>query len=1094
MGRSSSSSESSSPSRRTSTSSVSRVIRSLSDALGITTSQFNPQKIISYEDGKFVVDIDALQELLDVGGKYDKVNALKLLQDEIVNLTTEKKLEIWASVKSTINLKKEGSIRTEALNVFVCLLDCPDIPKSKALSFYTDICENINFTGIDRDMKLFLVAFYKLLTLFADIDDFEKYTANPLNEFLVKLYNQILVYHSEELEVLIVSLITQCLSFDKDLFTSDELYDMFKSILKLNIETKNMIMITSFLDFFLVYLTTGYKYDEDIYTILSIIGCANGLEELESSGKCEVVMDTLLCSASSKQIPFLLCDVIVGRYNNEYPHRTGNRSIIGCIRYLCYILSYLGKPSKGGISVTEFFDHHLNYLFRSMFAITESSDRVVRLEVLKFIDETLESPYTINGYYKYFIERSEFWDLLISLNWSYELPISSSYQAILNELFNKLQNFEINNYYVKKLVAYFESNYEILSSYNISFALNYYSKNLICVCGALNWKQNCENIVQKYYYTAPKDVLNVLKDAFLYCLPFKINKESLDFYVNLICYVCVIGLDYKLDDDILDPISDTILKLDNEIFSKVISDYQLEMKNEKEKNSTILCKILIYSTLKFSNVLNISYKMNLLLNTIAQIAEYTQQFPDSTIFIIVMLLLTKLRAFVENGKKYHYIVEFSSVEARTNLILSRNSAIKDNNDRKEVDFKVNQTFINKFTDIHFEKEVSKFFQNGKTSKFETDFDPNILLKHYTNILGNTLEWEYYLIILKNLRNQLLNYELFDGKCRESTITLINLFTKQMQFIYEFKFETPHWLHMNYIRIAIVDVLYGIYPYKKLIPIGHGEDLLRSIALNFHFSDITRCSYLNFLNCCLFEFPAIMKHFILPILKMIRDDISKPETLFSNLEFALNLVELTTSSTPSYRLTEKESKLMSETLDITADYELEKYRDTYYDEIKCSKYLANLVTLKMKNETTFDIKEKKKLKFIHVLPSQENKGKLDNIFEKLTKCFQDNELERSLIDTNKITSEEVGAGFELYQLTNDGAIDILLCDRELMPDILSTCVDKLIIITFIEESRDYFCISNYGFQHINMRNVITSETNLIKFVRILIELCSISTMS
>lgn len=131
-------------------SSVGKVFLSLSQVLGISSSQFDAQKIVSYQDGKFVVDNEELMGILEKGTTGDKVNALKLLKDEMVNITYEERLGLWKSVKAKINLKKEGVVRTEALKVLQELLNFSEFPKTNGMEFYIDICENINFWGSIR--------------------------------------------------------------------------------------------------------------------------------------------------------------------------------------------------------------------------------------------------------------------------------------------------------------------------------------------------------------------------------------------------------------------------------------------------------------------------------------------------------------------------------------------------------------------------------------------------------------------------------------------------------------------------------------------------------------------------------------------------------------------------------------------------------------------------------------------------------------------------------------------------------------------------------------------------------------------------------
>ena len=1077
-------------------SSVGKVFLSLSQVLGISSSQFDAQKIVSYQDGKFVVDNEELMGILEKGTTGDKVNALKLLKDEMVNITYEERLGLWKSVKAKINLKKEGVVRTEALKVLQELLNFSEFPKTNGMEFYIDICENINFLGIDKDMKIFLVCFHELLR-FADMSSFEKYTDHPLNDFLIKLHKQILVYRTEELDILIVSLISECIGIDRHLFTSDDLQDLLNTVINMSIKTKNMLELKSFLDFFDSYLLTGYKYEEELYTIFSILGCANGLEELETSGRCETLLDRILVDDLSSKVPFTLCDIISGRYNDKQKHRNGNRPVIGCLRLLSYTLKYFDEASNSGKSITSFFEHHLNYLFQTLLTISKSTDEAVSIEVLKFIDEMLEKPFMISGYYKYFIERNEFWKLLQLLNWRDKQPISSSYKDVLNELFNKLQNFDLNSFYVSRLIEYLEENYQILSSYNISYTLNYYSTNLVCVCGALNWKQKCETIVEKYYSTAPSEVLNVLKDSFLYCIPLKIDQPSLDFYINILCYVCILGLRFKLNDDVLEPLTDVILKLDDQMLEKVVDDYTMEIQSFTDLNKEVITKTLLLATLKFADNKKTSGRTFILLNSVVKVAKFSAIHTGLKLFNLAILLLTRIRACKDASKSRLYIYEIKSEDFRNEYFLSRNENSENDNDNKDIDQKIKQIFDEQLSDPRFERRMSEYFFDGKTKEFETEINPNVLLGLYIDILGNTTSWELYFIVVKHIRHQLLNYDLFGETCDESIIELTKLLTQQMQFIYAFKFERPHWLQTKHIRIAIVEVLYGIYPYKEVIPLRQGEDLLRSVALDFHFFDIIRTPFLNYLHCCMFEFPNLMKHFVFPILKMIQDDLSKPETLFTSLGFILDLYELS----GCYELSEKEVKLVHDVLKRVLNYRIGEY-DSNYKEIKRSKILAGLIF------ETFGpaggdgsvgpvVVFKTAIRFTHLVGGKA--GKEDDLFARVAQCCHEKgSLAGSVIDLGKIkvSAALCGVGADLYNyISAEGdEIEVVLVEQELNSELVDESMGKKIVITTVDENRDYFTVSSYGFEYIKVGIVFVGRRNIVQFVKVLIELCSVSVSS
>jgi hypothetical protein len=1064
------------------TSSVGRAIRSFSQALGITKSQFDAQKIVAYRDGKFMVNNKELEKILVSGTDSDQLMALQLLEEEMLNISMTKRIRLWQLVKGNVNLKKEGPVRSEALKVLEALLKYEGIPDISVSQIYKDLYTNINFTIVDCDLKLFLRCFIALTNV-ADLNLFEKSTNAKLADFLIQLFKQALKV-DEEVQTLIILLVSDCIKKDNRLFTNSDLEYLLDNIIDINTKTSNTLVIKSFVEFFDVYLLTDGEYINKIYPILSILGCANGLEEINSIVKCETFLDKLLADKNAPIILFSLCDVITGKFNNRYKCHSGDKSTVGSIRYFGYLLKYLGSSTTPGEKLTSFFRQNLHSLLDAFITVAKCNDPYCSIEILKFIDEILEKPYTLKGYYKYLIQQNYFWDLLSSLNWSGESDIMYSYKVVQNELFNKLQNFKMSPFYDKKLIDYFESNYRILSSYNIEFVLEYYSENYLCVCGSSKWKQNCESIIEKYYSISPDLVLNILKNAFLDCNSLKIDEKSLNFYISMICYTCVMNLPFQMDDNTLEPITDVILELNDNMFEKIVDDYTKEIEGSADSNIDFMNKALIILVMKaFHNKIH-HKKIRFILQHIIKLAKSSENLKNQKVFAFQILLLVAVRATTKDRKKFFYIEELTAEHLMKSSMINE-MEIPQPYAYQSIDEKINQSLGEMFYDFSFMRILEKYFINRKSNLCESYFDMNVILSLYKDILENTTHLGYYLFILKYLRNQLLNYELFEDQCSDKITELLILFTDQLQNIYTFNLILPKWMKIEHVRIIIIHVLYGFLPYKKLIAKPKGENMIRSIALDFHFAKITRSAFLNFLNCCLFEVPEMMRSFILPILKIIYDDLNKIKTFFSSLTFLFQISKLQ----ESFKLNEKENELILDILDKIQSYQIENEK-TDFNYIICCKILAEFVGSRYKEKPLQDriLKPKCRLEFIKI----NNQVNTIEMFNKIIHCLKTDDISKDCNineDIKVINYIDLGS---LSSVDNDD-IKIILIGQDIDIEDINYYLGKKIIIKQIDNNNKYYNINNYNFKYINTRDAVIDEANIDIFITILVELCLISTV-
>lgn len=896
-------------------SSVSRMLRSFSQALGITKSQIDVEKIVSYKDGKFIMNDEELEKVLINGTDNEQVMALQLLQEEMINITFTKRMKLWGEVKGSIDLKREGSVRTECFKLLNTILKITEGPDVSMNAVFNDIYLNIHLhynggNGVDRDMKLIISCFHNLIKYYTELDTFNEVTGSKLNEFLIGLFNESL-NDDEEAQILMISLISECIKKEPKLFSKEELERLLSRTISINIKTLNLITIKSFVEFFESYLLTNGEFINKLYTIFSILGCANCLEEMDSIMKCETFLDKLILHEYGDKVLITLCDVISCKYDDIYEHRKGDKSVLGCIRYFGYILKFLGNKQDGKNNVvTVFFYSNLYYLFQSFIEVSKCKDIYKSIEILKFIDELLEKPYSIKGYYRYFIEQNLFWELLNDLNWEDgKNDIKYSYQTVQNELFNKLQNLKINLYYEKKLIQYFESNYKILSSYNIEFILNYYSENLLCICGTPNWKQNCEAIVERYYSILPLNVLNILKSAFLQCNSLKIDEPSLNFYINMICYLCIINVPFELDNGIVDSLTDIIIKLDDKMFAKVINDYFKEIVHSQDLNFEIMDMsiiLLIFKSIKDRN------RMKFLMD---EFYQNTTKLKTGNLVLYHLILMTSIRCNEGGG---HY---FENEQGNYEL---------------------------------FSPKISGYFANNKTKteQFDIVLNMNKALELYSHVLETTTNMKHYLFVCENIKSQLLNVELFNNEQGISAIIkLFKLIISQIEEVYTFKFKQKN------MKRRLIGLLYAFSGYIGIIEDKQWCEIIKSIVIEFKFArEENKVEIINYLNVCMFEMPLIMKEFRMSILKIIKDGLKSCELFFSNLEILFNIVV-------TGGLEEEESEIIYEILQYIEDLKCDESSD--FDYIKDYKVLNELIESLIENgEAVKTLKPKTKIRVVN----------------------------------------------------------------------------------------------------------------------------------
>ena len=764
--------------------------------------------VVRIESGVFVVDNDKLIAVLQKGSKTDILNILEILGDEMINIPMEKRIQIWGMIESSLDLKRLGKFRSESFKVLEKILSFNGMSPDAAKNLYDDLKKNIHYE-FDPDMKLILICLHQL----ANYKVVEW-------EYLVDLFNVIdKNYKNDDIKVLIISLVTQ------EMVKTSQLGNVFEKLINLSIISTDTLVLKSFINFLENYIAVGGEYIDKLYTLLTIVGCVYDLNE--SIEECENIIGTMFQKYGTTFL-ITLCDVISCKYNEKYPHRKGNRCVIGSIRILCYLLKLLGTNKV----FTQFFDEYRYYIFESL--MENDKSEMLFIEIVKFVNEVIEKPYCMNGYYEEFVENDIFWDLISYNGNEYDV----SFQNVMQELFNKLQNLNLNKYHVKRLVEYLDQNYEILNTYNIEFVIKYYSSNLLCVCGAPRWKEKCNNVVERYYSTCADQILELLGNAMKYCLSLNLDDQTINFYVDILFYQCIIGLEFELDAELIfGKIAKFIKELEKDKFEKIIDDYQKSIING-DKNAIVMNQVIVQLVMTISDDRCVIAMDNIM--------EIASKVKNDEIFAINLSIMGRIR-FNKNRFQIKYWESMSCVYGY------------------EIEEQINKMYFN----MNLKGSFKMIFEKG--AEFSVNFNIEKLFKVYSDVLNNEKSFERYLLVTKDLRNQLLNLSGVLEKNNVEMNELLNFFKTQIEEVCEIKFEKPSWISNNGIKIIALDVIYGFLPYMKNGLIEKVNDIFRTIVLEYHFSKDSKKEYVNFICVCFYELSEIIKKFIVPILKMIFDD-------------------------------------------------------------------------------------------------------------------------------------------------------------------------------------------------------------------------------
>lgn len=1031
--------------------SVPRIFRSLSQALRISSPSPDIVNLVTFKDGKFIISDDELLDILKNGTYQEQLESINLLTQEIINLPPLKRMEIWNLIKNHVDLKTVNGIRNAALQLLVEVikLDCLDI--DDLMDCYCTIVDNINLQINDKDIKWFLISIDELLKSDNSIELFEYHKEYPLDDFLFELFKQITTYRQDDLSIMTISMITTSLQKKSNLFSNNEITFMVDHILDNSVTTNNELVLTASLDFFNELTLLNFDLTGRLYTLISVIGCANGLDDYKIEDNCNLIFENLLKKGNDpSQIMVLLLKIIGNIEEEKFKHRNGDRSKIGCIRYLSNTLKYLGKEDDEiGKSITNYYRHHLTFILDVFLLVGKMDNHSVKIEILKFIIELFETNYAIKKYFKLVLDKAIFWKLLLDLNWNESKVMTYSYQEVLLELFNKLQNLPLNNFIQKELIEYFSSNYSILTSYNIEYLLNYYSKNDLCVCGMANWKGNCKEIVEKYFSTSSAKVFNVIKNSFMSCIQLKIDEPSLKFYTDLLCYSCVLNLSFPLsDDELLIPIVEILFQLDDDTFNEVIANYVKNINRiETEINTVFLMKILILYCIKMPNEKRVNFVMN-------EIIEIT----------IIASRNIKQKLI------YHY-----GITTLTHLRLEDN--------------KIFIKRINSIDDPKFTKLIKSIFKTDGNKYFENSININKLLKFYEFILHECNEWIYYFELVKNLKLQLLN-GILNEYDNERICEMFKILVQQVDFGYEFKFEIPVDLNKREIQLYIIDSIYGFFKIKDKIPKVEMKKLVKYLIIDLKFDDFNRNKLVQFLNCCVYCIPSIIIEYLSTMIDILNKSIN---------EDGYDILILETMMTIYYN--RDKYKLKSFDFDCIFNILLEYMNPIIENgkDLDRGKYLLFILSYELCNW------------YLPTIPPIDNSitdyvtGKLsDVVFNGVIDRFQMATLSIDLIDFKS----NDGRFNELYNEINDnGSINrplnrlinwkFNLGNHNESPfKILWTnginsieLTGKCIWVNKInDDNKDFYCINTYGFKKIMINDLIINSENVIKFVSTIIFIC------
>lgn len=1036
---------------RSSVNSIPRIFRSLSQALRITSPSSDIVNLVTFKDGKFVVSEDELINILENGTYQEQLETINLLAQEIINLTPSKRFEIWKLIERYVDLKTVNGIRNAALQLLSEVIKLGCLDTDSLMDCYCAIVDNINFKVQDKDIKWFLICLDELLKSNNSIELFGYYKEYPLEGFLFKLFRQITKYKQDDLITMSISLITTSVQQNSNLFSTDEMLFIVDFILDKSITTNNELVLSASINFFEILTSLNFDLTGRLYTLISIIGCANGLDDFNLDEKCELIFLNLLKKQKETSSLMVLLLKVIGDIDKEKnKHRLGDRYKIGCIRFLSTTLKYLGKEDEDiGLSITNYYKHHMAFILDVFIIVGRKENHSVKIEILKFIIELFETNYVIKKYYKLLLDKAIFWKLLLDLNWKESTVMTYSYQVLL-ELFNKLQNLPLNNFIQKELIEYFASNYSILTSYNIEYLLDYYSKNDLCVCGMANWKDNCKQIVEQYYYTSPANVFNVIKNAFMSCIQLKIDEPSLKFYTNLLCYSCVLNLSFPLsDDEMLVPIVDILIQLDDDTFDEVINIYTRQInENSSEINSSFLLKILMVYCITMPN----ERKVNLLMNEIIEITMMSSKSIDKKlIYHYGIMILTNLR--LDEDKLY--IKTISSID-----------------------------------DPKFLKVIKPIFKQGGNKHFENSLNINKLLKFYEFILNECDQWVYYFDLVKNLKLQVLN-GILNAHGDEEVCEIFKILVKQLDSGYEFKFEIPEDFKMRELQLDIADSLYGFIELKDKIPPTELKKLVKYLIIDLKFDNFNRNQLVQFLNCCIYGIPDIMIEYLSSMIDIMNKSINEDGYGILILETMMTIYY----NRDKYRLRRFDFncifnilfEYMKPIIDNEKELDREKYLLFILSYELCNWYLpiippidnaiTNYVTSKLSDVVFNGIIDRFQMATLSIdlIDFKSNDKKFNELFEEVNDDGSLNKrLLNRLIDWKFNLGNYNGSPFKVLWTNGINSIELS---------------GKCIWVNKInDDNKGYYCINTLGFKKIMINDLIINSENVIKFVSTIIFIC------
>lgn len=1031
--------------------SVPRIFRSLSQALRFTSPSPEIVNLVCYQNGKFVVSEEELLNILKNGTYQEQLECLGSLAQEIINLPPSKRMEIWCLIKRHVDLKNANGIRNAAFHLLSEVIKMGCLDPDSLMDCYMTIVESINLKIIDKDMKCFLICLEELLKSDDFIELFQDDTKYPLNKFLLKLFKQVSTYNEDDLTVMIISLITSSAKKNAILFSHDEMVFLGDHILNESVTTNNELVLKAAVVFFHEILQLDFNLDDRLYTLISVMGCANGLDDYHLKNKCEALLKQVISKVKDPGIVMSVLLQVIGNIDKDkYKHRDGDRSKVGCIRYLSSTLKHLGQEDDVGKLVTSYYKHHLNFMLDVFIVAAKSGNHSIKIEILKFIIELFETRYGIAKYYKLVLEKAIFWKLLQDLNWLEPTVMTYSYQEVLLELFNKLQNLPLNSFVQKELIEYFASNYSILTSYNIEYLLQYYSKNDLCVCGMANWKTHCKDIVEKYYCTAPASVYNVIKNAFMACNQLKIDEPSLKFYTDLLCYSCVLNLSFPLtEDEIVLPVVDMLVQIDDDMFDEVVSAYITNMsKCSSEINALFLIKVLIIYCTRMPNENNVIFIVNELVSVVM---AASRSINKRLVFHYGIAMLTNLR--LSNGQ----------------LFIKRITSIED------------PKFVTMIRSVY--KEVGK-------RRFENRVDVKKLMALYSFVLNDCDQWVYYFDLVKNLKLQTLN-GILNQDGGEGIGEIFETLVKQLDYEYQFTFEIPSDLNKREIQLYITDCLYGFVEVKDKLPREELKKLLKYLIIDLKFDDFNRNQLVQFLNCCVYGIPDVIIEYLSTMIDILNKSINEGGYAILILETIMSIY----FNRDKYTLRSFDFKCIFNIL-------LEYMRPIIENQenLDRDQYLLFILSYELCNW------------YLPIIPPTDNSitnyvtSKLsDVVFNGVIDRFQMANLSIDLIDFNtnddkfnelhRTVNESEPAGkrpldrlikwrFNLSKCT-DSPFKIVWTSGISSMELTGKCIW---VNRINDDNTHFYCVNTFGFDKIMVTDLIISSESVIKFVSTIIFIC------